>query len=114
MTASHVPDSQQSTGQGLCTLAAGATHSLRPRAAMQLRVFSGRAWVTLDDGPHGWREGAGDLVLRAGQSLCVAPGWHAVVEPLGHQALQYQWHGLGAVQPACRPVADMGLGACRA
>ena len=51
--------------------------------------------MTLDDGPHGWREGSGDLLLQAGQSLRIDPGRHAVVEPLGRQALQYQWCSAG-------------------
>src|SRR5574337_1158676 len=114
MSASHVLNSQQSAGQDRCQLAAGATRSLRPTVAMQLRVLSGRAWVTLDDGPHGWREQSGDLLLQPGQRLCVAPGQHAVVEPLGHQALQYQWRRPGAARPVGRPVAAMGPGVCRA
>ena len=62
---------------------------------MQLRVVSGLAWVTLSDGPHGWREDSGDLLLQAGQSLRIAPGKHEVVDPLGQQALQYQWCSAG-------------------
>lgn len=101
MTTSHVLNSQQwgacagAAGQNPCRLATGATRSLRPTAAMQLRVVCGQAWVTLDDGPHGWREGSGDLLLQAGQSLRIDPGRHAVVEPLGRQALQYQWCSAG-------------------
>ena len=101
MTASHVLNSQQwgacadAAGADPYRLAKGATRSLRPTAPMRLRVVCGQAWVTLDDGPHGWREDSGDLLLQAGQSLRVAPGRHAVVEPLGHQALQYQWCSAG-------------------
>ena len=101
MTASHVLNSQQwgacakGAGGDLCRLATGAARSLRPTAAMRLRVVCGQAWVTLDDGPHGWREDSGDLLLQAGQSLRIDPGRHAVVEPLGRQALQYQWCSAG-------------------
>ena len=101
MTTSQVLHSQASSvpagvaGPELCTIPQGAACSLHPRAPMQLRVVSGLAWVTLSDGPHGWREDSGDLLLQAGQSLRIAPGQHAVVEPLGQQALQYQWCSAG-------------------
>lgn len=101
MTASHVLNSQQwatcahPVAEDLCNLASGATRSLRPRAAMQLRVVCGRAWVTLGDGMHGWREEGGDRVLQPGQSLRVAAGQHAVVEPLGREPLRYQWRRTG-------------------
>ncbi|MBS0506509.1 MAG: DUF2917 domain-containing protein [Proteobacteria bacterium] len=101
MTAAHVLNSQQSGGgadaaaQDLCRLASGAACSLRPTAAMQLRVVCGRAWVTLGGGMHGWREEGGDLTLQPGQSLRVAAGQHAVVEPLGREPLRYQWRRTG-------------------
>lgn len=101
MTASNVLNSQQwgacdqDLGQAPCRLAAGTARSLRARAAMQLRVVCGQAWVTLGDGMHGWLEDSGDLLLRPGQSLHVAAGQQAVVEPLGHAALQYQWRCAG-------------------
>ena len=97
MTASHVLNSQQSNacpgaaGQAPCLLASGTTHRLHPRAPMQLRVVSGQAWVTLGTGAQGWREAGGDVVLRPGQSVCVAAGRRAVVEPLGREPLRYQW-----------------------
>ena len=110
MTASHVPDSQQSPA---CTLATGAARSLRPAAAMQLRVVSGQAWVTLGDGPHGWREESGDVLLQAGQSVRVAAGQHAVVEPLGREPLRFQWHGATAqAQAAAAPGPAMERDAC--
>ena len=101
MTASQVLNSQQwgacadAAGADPYRLATGAARSLRPTTAMRLRVVCGQAWVTVDDGPHGWREDSGDLLLQAGQSLRIAPGQHAVVEPLGEQALQYQWCSAG-------------------
>jgi mannose-6-phosphate isomerase-like protein (cupin superfamily) len=103
MTASHVLHSQHSASVGTvgpeaCTLAVGAAHSLHPKAAMVLRVVSGQAWVTLNDRPHGWCEESGDVVLHPGQSVGVAPGQHAVVEPMGPQPLQYQWRRAGAAQ----------------
>ncbi|MBS0300828.1 MAG: DUF2917 domain-containing protein [Proteobacteria bacterium] len=114
MTASQVLNWQQSADQDRCLLAAGTARSLHPRAAMQLRVLSGRAWVTLDDGPHGWREGSGDLLLHAGQSLNVAPGRHAVIEAVGHEALQYQWRRPQAAAAACRQLAGAASGVCHA
>lgn len=115
MSASPLLNSQQSAGLGQCTLAAGAAaRSLRGAAAMRLCVLSGRAWVTLGDGRRGWRADGGDLVLESGQSLCVARGQRVVIEPLGRQDLHYQWRRPGAVQPVCRPAADMARGVCRA
>ncbi len=88
----------RSAVQGLCTLAPGAAISLTPRAPTALRIAEGRAWVTLDDGPHrasGTRgEAAGDVFLHAGQTLWVATGQRAVVEPLDGQRLQYRLTGL--------------------
>lgn len=101
MTASHVLNSQQwgacgaAPGHDLCGLASGAARSLRPTTAMQLRVVCGQAWLTLDDGPHGWREASGDLLLQAGQSVRVGAGQHAVIEPLGGRSLQFQWRRAG-------------------
>ncbi|MBS0392767.1 MAG: DUF2917 domain-containing protein [Proteobacteria bacterium] len=114
MTASHALNSQQSSDQDRCRLGAGVARSLMPKTAMQLRVLSGRAWVTLNDGPHGWREESGDLLLLAGQSLNVAPGQHAVIEPLGHEALDYQWCRQDAARTAGRPVAVIACDACHA
>ncbi len=88
----------RSSVQGVCTLAPGAAISLTPRAPTALRIAEGRAWVTLDDGPHranGTRgEAAGDVFLHAGQTLWVATGQRAVVEPLDGQRLQYRLTGL--------------------
>lgn len=101
MTASNVLQLQQSSAsgrvaaKGICTLKPGAAVSLTPRAPMALRIAEGRAWVTLDDGPHGaGGEAAGDVFLQAGQTLWVAQGQRAVVEPLGGQRVQYGWTGL--------------------
>lgn len=83
------------TTQGTCTLAPGAAISLTPRAPTALRIAEVQAWVTLDDGPHGARgEAAGDVFLHAGQTLWVASGQHAVVEPVGTSRLQYRLTGL--------------------
>lgn len=76
---------------GVNTLPPGQAVSLTPRAAMALRVAEGHAWVTLDAGPYGTGAEAGDVFLHAGQTLWVAAGQHAVVEPLGSQRLQYRW-----------------------
>ena len=114
MSAAHVLNSQQSLGHDRCLLAVGTTRSLLPRHAMQLRVLSGLAWVTLDDGPHGSHEGSGDLLLRPGQSLALAPGRHVVIEPLGHEALQYQWLRPAVARSAGRRVAGIEPAACPA
>ncbi|RYF28054.1 MAG: DUF2917 domain-containing protein [Comamonadaceae bacterium] len=104
MTASNVLNLQQSSASGrvaaqdVCVLVAGSAQSLRPRIPMSLRVMSGRAWVTLDDGPNGASDqAAGDLFLHAGQTLWVAAGQHAVVEPLGGETLQFRWRASSAV-----------------
>ncbi len=85
--------------QRVCTLLSGAALSLTPNAPTALRIAEGKAWVTLDDGRHGARgEAAGDVFLHAGQTLWVATGQHAVVEPLGGRRLQYRLTGLAADQ----------------
>ena len=113
---------------GVCTLAAGAALSLTPRAPTALRIAEGHAWVTLDDGPHGARgqQAAGDVFLHAGETLWVATGQHAVVEPMGGRRLQYRLTGLegravratwwqrllgGAAVASSQP-ASAGPGAC--
>ncbi|MFY3384495.1 DUF2917 domain-containing protein [Paracidovorax sp. MALMAid1276] len=80
----------------VCTLAAGGALSLIPRAPTALRITEGSAWVTLADGPHSVRgqQAAGDVFLHAGQTLWVATGQHAVVEPLSGHRLQYRLTGL--------------------
>lgn len=84
-----------------CTVCPGAAISLLPRAPTALRIAEGRAWVTLDDGPHGRAaEAAGDVFLQAGQTLWVASGQHAVVEPLDGRPLRYR---LGGLADAPRP-----------
>lgn len=87
------------SSQRVCTLLSGAALSLTPNAPTALRIAEGKAWVTLDDGPHGARgEAAGDVFLHAGQTLWVATGQHAVVEPLGGRRLQYRLTGPAADQ----------------
>ncbi|MBV7541133.1 DUF2917 domain-containing protein [Acidovorax sp. sic0104] len=76
---------------GVSTLLPGKAVSLAPRAPMALRVAEGHAWVTLDAGPYGTGAEAGDVFLHAGQTLWVAAGQHAVVEPVGSARLQYRW-----------------------
>ena len=107
MTASNVLKFQQSAvlprgeAKDICTLANGRAHSLRPRAPMALRIMSGHAWVTLDDGPNGERDmAAGDVFLNAGQTLWVAAGQHAVIEPLGRDGVQYRFSASSAVRTA--------------
>lgn len=76
---------------GASTLLPGKAHSLTPRVPMALRVAEGQAWVTLDAGPYGTGAEAGDVFLHAGQTLWVAAGQHAVIEPVGPQRLQYRF-----------------------
>jgi len=104
MTTSNVLNLQPSSAargaaaQDIGVLEPGSAQSLRPRVPMSLRVMSGRAWVTLDDGPNGERDqAAGDLFLHAGQTLWVAAGQHAVLEPLGTEVLQFRWRAASAV-----------------
>lgn len=100
MTTSNVLTVQpgRAAAQDIAVLVPGSAQSLRPRVPMSLRVMSGRAWITLDDGPNGARDqAAGDLFLHAGQMLWVAPGQHAVVEPLGSEVLQFRWRVASAV-----------------
>ncbi|WP_353619181.1 DUF2917 domain-containing protein [Paracidovorax cattleyae] len=72
-------------------LDSGKAHSLRPRVPMALRIASGRAWVTIDDPMGECDPAAGDIVLHAGQTLWIAAGQHAVIEPLGRDAVQYRF-----------------------
>lgn len=113
VSAVSVPESQQSSLQPV-RMAAGAevqtlelrqARSLRAAAAMQLRVLRGRAWVTLGTGPGGWLEESGDTLLYPGQCLQVQPGQRAVLEPLGGEALHYQWRRAGTYAPAAPPAA---------
>ncbi len=98
MSASHVLNFQQSavrdrsSGLDVYRLASGQAHSLRPRVPMALRIASGRAWVTIDDCLPGESDpAAGDIVLHAGQTLWIAAGQHAVIEPLGKDVVQYRF-----------------------
>lgn len=96
MTTSHTFSFHSTTAaaaspHGASTLLPGKAMSLTPRAPMALRVAEGHAWVTLDAGPYGTGAEAGDVFLHAGQTLRVAAGQHAVVEPVGSQRLQYRW-----------------------
>lgn len=73
------------------SIAYGSAHSLQAAGPMALWVLRGRAWVTLGAGAAGWCEASGDLVVLAGQGLCVPGGGRTVVEPLGREGLQYRW-----------------------
>ena len=91
MTNTQVLKFQQSpaAGKDAGSVAAGAAITLAPRAAMVLRIAEGQAWVTLNVGPHG--EAGGDVFLFPGQTLQVAAGQQAVLEPLGGRSLRYRW-----------------------
>lgn len=96
MPAPSVLETQQSGSCGAAArpLAPGSARSLRARVAMQLQLLRGSAWVTLGSGPVGWREASGDVVLLPGQTLCVPPGRHVVLEALGTALLEYRWQRL--------------------
>ncbi len=70
----------------LHTVAPGAAVRLTAARPMALRIGEGQAWVTLGNGEitHG------DLVLCAGQTLQLAAGQQAVIEPLHQRRLQYR------------------------
>lgn len=93
-------------------LEAGRAITLVPPRGGELRILSGRAWVTLD-GPHAHREG--DLFLEAGQSLLLVAGQRAVVEPwggAGDPALGFDWvaaRAAGAAGAIVQPLADLRL-----
>ncbi|CAN7573684.1 DUF2917 domain-containing protein [Acidovorax sp. LjRoot129] len=90
------PAAASATGPSATTVLPGKAVSLTPRAPTALRVAEGHAWVTLDDGPHGSGAEAGDVFLHAGQTLRIAAGQHAVVEPLGGLRLQYRLSAVAA------------------
>ena len=71
-------------------LAAHRALSLYPVEDSELRICSGRAWVTLNlPQVHG---GLGDLVLQAGETLRVPAGTHLVMEPWRTgDALRFDW-----------------------
>ncbi|AVO50962.1 hypothetical protein C6568_05145 [Melaminivora suipulveris] len=117
MTALQMPQTQQSPaapgGGDTHWLPAAGACSLRAAAPMQLRVLQGRAWVTLGQGMGGWLHASGDLLLHAGQSVCVQPGQRAVVEPLDGRVLRYLWRRVPAPQASARQ-ACAPAGACSA
>jgi hypothetical protein len=85
------------------TVLPGKAVSLTPRAPTALRIAEGHAWVTLADGPHGSGAEAGDVFLHAGQTLHIAAGQHAVIEPLGSQRLQYRLSAAAATDGSPAP-----------
>lgn len=72
-------------------LAPGRALSLYPRAEGLLRITRGRAWVTLDLGPGGQRDEAGDHCLCADEQLRVRAGRHLVFESLDPTPLCFEW-----------------------
>lgn len=107
MQHSNVRNSQQ-LGHQSHTLAIGAARSLRPRCAMALRVTQGGVWVTLGDGLGQ----DGDVFLHAGQTLWLASGSHAVIEPLGMAPLHYSLSSVGRLQAARRWWLRAQMGPC--
>ncbi|UZG44804.1 DUF2917 domain-containing protein [Caldimonas thermodepolymerans] len=70
-----MPQSQQSRAQD--HLRPGAAVTLRARTAAQLKVHSGRLWVTPSSTA---RQPSADLVVHAGETLMLAAGQEAVLE----------------------------------
>ncbi len=81
------------------TLQPGAALRLPAKAPMVLAVIAGTAWVTLGEGMHPQLLGAtndhacrtGDILVHAGQGLCLALGQCLVLEPIGDTPLQFAW-----------------------
>lgn len=117
MTALRIHQTQQSPAapEAVDThwLPAAGACSLRATTAMQLRVLQGRAWVTLGQGMGGWLDASGDLLLHAGQSVCIQPGQRAVVEPLDGRVLRYQWRRVPALAASAQQTRTP-VGACSA
>lgn len=69
---------------GCWRLKRGHALGLRPARAAELRLVRGRVWVTLDAAApsRGVGDSAGDIFLRAGQSLPVPAGARLVMESL--------------------------------
>jgi hypothetical protein len=87
-------------------LAEGVAISLRPARAGQLRVLSGRAWVTLGGPYTGHGNEQGDQFVAAGNSLGVPAGARLVIESapdLSGQALRFDWCEAVAAKLAARP-----------
>lgn len=119
MTVSQVLNFQQSSarersaGAEVYRLDAGCAHSLRPRAPMALRIATGRAWVTVDDGPQGGCDLApGDIFLQAGQTYWIAAGQHAVIEPLGNEPVQYRFDAARPAKDEASPTHSAMPAAC--
>jgi hypothetical protein len=87
-------------------LAEGVATSLYPARAGQLRVLSGRAWVTLGGPYRGRGNELGDVFVAAGGSLAVPAGARLVIESapdLSGEALRFDWCEAVAANPAVRP-----------
>ena len=84
---------------GSWQLSPGRALSLYPRAEGLLRITRGRAWVTLDLGPGGHRDAAGDHCLCAGEQLRVGTGRHLVFESLDPAPLWFEWLPAPASEP---------------
>lgn len=76
---------------GCWRLAPGRVFGLRLRSHGVLRITQGRAWITLNERPHGHSNESGDHFLQAGQQLPVRAGQHLVIESLDPAPLQFEW-----------------------
>jgi hypothetical protein len=69
---------------------------LRLQRAACLRLAQGCAWIT--------RTGSrADVILQAGQSLCLPRGNGWVVEPLGAKAVELAWSDAAGGATSCMP-----------
>ncbi|AVS75585.1 DUF2917 domain-containing protein [Paracidovorax cattleyae] len=84
MQPSNFPDSQQwRLPAGAWRLALGGAVGLRPRRAGTLEIVQGGVWLTVS-GPRAREDCGGreeDVFLHAGDTLRLAGGQHAVLEP---------------------------------
>ena len=90
---------------GCWRLKHGHALGLQPARAAELRLVRGRVWVTLDAPAHARGVGdlAGDIFLRAGQSLAVPAGARLVMEsidPVDGREVLFDWSDTSAVVAA--------------
>jgi Protein of unknown function (DUF2917) len=96
------PAAQPSAHCGSFALHAGRAMTLQPRAAAQLRITEGAAWVTLDSLP-------GDHFLCAGDVLSVQPGDKVVMQPhLAPQHLYFDWDPVAMAAPTAQGIVLRG------
>ncbi len=80
---------------GAWRLFPGRAMSLKPKAAAELRLRRGGAWVTLGETDRGIPGASGDRFLREGEMLLVPAGAWLVMEPIdvrdGDEPVLFDW-----------------------